>query len=315
MADLFSVITDQGVMDQAQIAAWKEGVILAASESTNFMMGSPLISQNLSVDAATASFIKFAQLTGGATLTDGVEVTSEAIVDSKATITLVEHGNVVTITDLGDVSVGGRLNLAVPELVGKNMGTYVDKYFIQKLEASSNEYTVNASGEASTTASDIITAAFFEKAYTFLRKGAIEPIVDGLYVAFIHPLVLADVRQGTSLYDWTPVNAYSGANVSNILRNEVGTYKGFKIIQSANVTTNADAGNGAVDTFHSSFMGYNALGAAWSVSKGLRPTFVSGTDKLDRFAHIGWKGTFAGALVDETASCIVTSASSLGANA
>jgi N4-gp56 family major capsid protein len=314
MADLFSVITDQGVMDQAQITLWREGVILAASEATNFMPGSPLISQSIVADGATATFLKFAQLTGGATLSDGVEVTSEAIVDSKAYATLIEHGNVVTITDMGDVSVAGRLNLAVPELVGKNMGTYVDKYFIQLLETSSNEYVTNAGGESSVTASDVITAAYFEKAYTFLRKNSIEPIMDGLYCGFIHPLVLADMRQATSIVDWTPVNAYSGANVQNILRNEIGAYKGFKLIQSANVTTNSDAGSSAVDTFHTSFFGYNALGAGWSASKGLQPTFVTGTDKLNRFAHIGWKGTFAGCLVDTNASVIVTSASAYGLN-
>lgn len=315
MADLFTVISDKGVMDQSQISLFREGVILAASEATNFYQGSPLISQSLVADGATATFIKFAQLTGGATLTDGEEVTSEAIVDSQVALTLVEHGNVVTITDLGDVSTGGRLNLAVPELVGKNMGTYLDKYFIQRLETSSNEYIVTQATEDALTAADVITPAYFEKAYTFLRKNSIESVMDGMYVGVLHPLVLADLRQGTSVVDWTPVNAYSGANVSNILKNEVGTYKGFKIIQSANVTTNANAGNANVDTFHSSFFGYNALGAAYSSSRPLRPTFVTGTDKLDRFAHIGWKGTFINGLIDTNASVIVTSASAYGLNA
>lgn len=313
MSDLFSTITDQGVMDQTQVAIYKQGVILAAQESTNFFKGSSLINQQLDVDAATASFIKFAALSGGATLTDGVEVTSEAVVDSKATATLIQHGNVVTITDMGDVSTGGRLNLAVPELVGKNMGEYVDKYFIQKLEAGSNEYTPSSTAEASLAATDIITALLFEKAYTFLRTNKIPKLVDGLYVAVIHPHVLSDIRNVAAVGDWVAVSQYQ--NSASVLRNEVGMYKGFKIIESANVTVNTDAGSSAVDTYHTSFFGYNALGAAYSVSKPLRPTFITGTDKLDRFAHIGWKGTFAGCLVDTNASVLVTTASTFGTNA
>lgn len=312
MADLFTVISDQTVMDQTQIAIYREGVILAAYENTNFMPDSPLISQRKDGDGATVNFFKFAQLTGGATLTDGVEVTSEAIVDSKAYVTMIEHGNVVTFTDMGDVSTGGRLNAAVPQLVGQNMGTYFDKYFIQLLETSSNDYVSNVGGEGAVTASDVLTSTMWEKGYTYLRAGNIAPLMDGLYCAFVHPHILADIRQASSTGDWTPVNQYS--NPTSILRNEVGTYKGFKIIQSSNVTVNADAGASAVDTYHTSLFGYNALGLGMSTSRPLQLTAIDGTDKLNRFLHLGWKGIFGGCLVDTGASCLLTAASAYGTN-
>lgn len=312
MADLFSVITDQGILDQTQVAAYQQGVILAANEMTNFTPASPLISQKQTVDAATANFFKFAQLTGGGTLTDGVEVTSEAVVDSKATATLVEHGNVITFTDMGEVSIGGRLNAAVPQLIGMNMGTYFDKYFIQTLEGSSNEYTIGGGAESGLTASNVITPAYLEKGYTFLRANKIQPLMDGLYVAVIHPHVLADLRNATSAGDWTIVSQYQG--LQTVLRNEVGIFKGFKIIQSANVTVNTDAGDSAVDTYHTSLFGYNALGLGMSQSKPLTLTIVNNTDKLNRFTHVGWKGTFASCLIDTNASCKITSASAFGTN-
>ena len=312
MADLFSVITDKGVMDQAQILKWQQGVILAAQESTNFFKGSPLISQEATTDGVSHSFIKFAALDGAGALTDGEEVTSDAVVDSKVTVTLAEYGNVVTTTDLGDVVTDGRLNLYVPELIGRDMGTYVDKYHIQLLEAGSNEYTVNSSGESSTLAANVITPTFIEKAYVFLRANNIPKIVEDYYVMVVHPHVLSDLRNATGAGSFEDVYKYLGKE--QILKNEVGKFRGFKVIESSNVTVNADAGNGTVDTYHTSFFGGNALGTAWSASRGARATMVTGTDKLDRFVHIGWKGIWAGGLIDTNASCIVTSASAFGSN-
>lgn len=312
MADLFSTITDKGVMDQSQILKWQQGVILAAQEQTNFYKGSPLISQEVTTDGVSASFIKFAQTAGSGTLTDGEEVTSTAVVDSKVTITLAEHGAVITTTDLGDVVTDGRLNAYAPELIGRDMGNYIDKYYIQLLEGSSNEYIVTQAAESSLLAANVITPTYFEKAYVFLRANNIPKVVDDSYVAVVHPHVLSDLRNATGAGSFEDVYKYLGKE--EILRNEVGKFRGFKIIESSNVTINADAGDTNVDTYHTSFFGGNALGAAWSQRVSPRATMVTGTDKLDRFVHIGWKGIFAGALVDSNASCIVTSASAFGAN-
>ena len=312
MSDLFEVVTDKGVMDQAQILTWQQGVLLAAQESTNFYKGSPLISQSADTDSVSHSFIKFAALDGAGALTDGEEVTSDAVVDSKVTVTLAEYGNVVTTTDLGDVVTEGRLNNYVPELIGRDMGTYIDKYHIQLLEAGSNEYTVNASGESSTTAGNVITPTFIEKAYVFLRANNIPKLIDDSYVMIVHPHVLSDLRNATGAGSFEDVYKYLGKE--QILKNEVGKFRGFKVIETSNVTTNSDAGSGTVDTYHTSFFGGNALGTAWSRSKSPRATMVTGTDKLNRFVHIGWKGIWAGGLIDTNASCIVTSASAFGTN-
>ena len=312
MADLFSTITDKAVMDQSQILQWKQGVILAAQEQTNFYKGSPLISQSVDTDGVSASFIKFAQTAGSATLTDGEEVTSTAVVDSKATVTLVEHGAVITTTDLGDVVTDGRLNMYAPELIGRDMGNYIDKYFIGLLEAGSNETIVTQSAETSLLAANVITPTYFEKMYTALRTANIPKIIADSYAVIMHPHVVSDLRNATGAGSFEDVHKYT--NSEPVLKNEVGKFRGFKVIESSNVSINADAGDTNVDTYHSCFFGGNALGAAWSKSVAPRATMVTGTDKLDRFYHFGWKGIFAGGLIDSNALQIVTSASAFGAN-
>lgn len=308
MADLFTVISDQGTQAAAQIEIWNEGVILAATEMAHFLPGSPLISQSAFADKAVHTFIKYAALDGGGTLTDGVEVTSDEMIDSEVNLTLAEYGNVITTTNLGHVSTGGRLNPAAAELIGRDMATTLDKTAIQVLEASTNEVTVNATSEAATTASDIITPAFVQKMYNKLRRANIpQP-----YYAIAHPDVMYDLKAGTAANTWTQVSQYT--DLETVLRNEVGMYGGFRWLESSNVTINADAGNGAVDTYHTSFIGYNALGVAVSSSVPLTTTVVSGTDKLNRFLHLGWKAILAYGLIDTNACWILTSASTVGAN-
>lgn len=314
MADLFSTLTDKAVLDVSQIELWKEGVILAAQESTNFYPGSPLISQVKDADTSVATFLKFAALSNGTSaLTDGVEVTSESVTDSEVNITLAEYGNVVTTTSLGHIVTGGRLNPAVAELIGKNMGTSIDKLAIQTLEASTNELIVTQASEAALTSSDKMTTAYMEKAYNKLRRANIPKLLGDAYVAIMHPDVVSDLRNVASAGDWVDVLKYTTPDT--VLRNEVGFFKGFRVIESSNITINTDAGAGAVDSYHSIFIGYNALGYGESTSRPPQVTAISETDKLNRFIHLGWYGVFAFGIIDSNAVWVVTSASSYGTNA
>ena len=313
MADLFTTLTDKAVLDKSQVEQWKEGVILLAKEANYFGSGSPLVTQRQDGDASIATFLKFSQLSNGSSaLTDGVEVTSESVTDAEVNLTLAEYGNVVTTTSLGHIVTGGRLNPAAAELVGQNMGTSMDKIAIAIGEAGTNEITVNASGEASTTSSDIITDTFIDKAYNKLRRANIMPLVDGLYGAVMHPDVVYDLKAATSAGDWYDLSKYTNPEIVN--RSMFTRFKGFLIYESSNVTINADAGSSAVDTYHSQFFGYNAFGYAQSASKPPSPTLVEGTDKLNRFVHLGWYGVFAYGLVDTNAHWLVTSASTVGSN-
>jgi len=308
LADLFTVISDQTTQAAAQIELWNDGVIRAATETAYFLPGSPLISQSAFADQATHTFIKYAALDGGAALTDGVEVTSDEMVDSEVQITLAEYGNVITTTNLGHVSTGGRLNPAAATLVGLDMATTLDKVAIQTLEASTNELTVNASGEASTTATDIITAAFVQKAYNKLRRANIP----GPYFAIAHPDVMYDLKAATAANTWTQVLQYTDAG--GVFANQITNFGGFNWVESSNVTINGDAGSSAVDTYHTAFIGYNALGVAVSSSVPFTTTVIGNTDKLNRFLHIGWKAILGYKIIDTNACWLVTAASTVGAN-
>ncbi len=87
---------------------------------------------------------------------------------------------------------------------------------------------------------------------------------------------------------------------------------GFRIVRDNNISVNADAGSGTVDTYHTLCMGFNALGKA--ESSPLMQKLTGPFDKLGRFVNIGyhWCGEYG--IVDQDALYIGTTASSVGAN-
>lgn len=314
MADLFEVITDKGVLNLSEIEEWAQGVIIPAIEQANFLPGSSLISQPLVGNYSVGTFIKFANTTAATTaLTDGEEITSTAITDSEVNLTVAEYGHDITVTSLGENASGARAFSGAQRLVAHNLATTVDSLAIQALEGSSKELTVNAGGEASTTANDIITPAFVQKAYNKLRRANIPPLTGGNYIAIAHPDVMYDLKAGTAANTWTEVLKYNNPEI--VLNNEVGMYGGFRWIESSNVTINADAGDAAVDTYHTSFIGYNALGMAMSAKFPIRTYMNNLNSKIPgRFTHIGWTGIFVFDTVDDNACWLVTSGSTVGAN-
>jgi len=235
--------------------------------------------------AKTISFTVYSKLTVQTTgLTEDNEMTSESMVDTAKTLTPVEYGNVVTKTNLVQLQSGGMVEPASVRLAAINMSESIEKIQIVAGEAGTNELTVNASGEASTTATDIITPVFVQKAYNKLKRSGIPEIPGtGSYIAVAHEDVLYDLKAGTASNTWTDVNKY--ADPTTVLRNEIGMYGGFRWVSSPLVTINTDAGSAAVDTYHTQFFGFNAFGYGESQAPGGR---MSLGGKLNRFVHTGW---------------------------
>ena len=134
--------------------------------------------------------------------------------------------------------------------------------------------------------------------------------IGGEYVLVAHDDVIADLREATAVGSWVDVSKY--ATPETVLRNEVGMYKGFRVVRNNDATITADAGAGAVDTYNSYVLGANALGLATSKVPGMVAT--GPFDKLARFVNLGWYGVFSYGIVDTDAVFKIVTASSKGVN-
>ena len=307
MADFTLNMTKTTDLDDGLITLFNEGIILSAQEQLIVDQFANIKEQ---AQAKTFSFTKYSNLSLSTTpLVESEDVTSVALSDTPVTITPKEYGTVVTTTKLVNLQSGGKPDRAAAILVGNNMGQTQDKLAILKLEAGTNE--VNSVAEASLTPSDILTKSLMEKAYNKLRRANIPKISGDSYVMIAHPDVISDLRNVAAAGDWVDVSKYTGA-VDRVFRNEVGFYKGFKVIENSNISVNTDAGSTTTDTYHCLCFGFNALGKA--VSESPHGVFSGPFDKLQRFVNIGWYGVFDYGIVDSNALQIITVASSFGSN-
>jgi N4-gp56 family major capsid protein len=242
------------------------------------------------------------------TLTETEDVTSEAVSDSQILIVPAEYGKAVTKTQLASLQTGGKIDLAIPTLVGKNCAQVKSKLACLALEATSNVLIMNSKTEPTLAASDIITGTQLNIVFNKLARANVPFVADGMYAAVMHDDVIHDLRQDAG---WIDVVKYQ--NAEKIFKNEVGSYRGFRIIRNNFAFAADQSGAGTVDVYKSSFFGANAFGLVESKTPAM--TMTGPFDKLGRFVNIGWHGVFKYQIIDTDAVWQLQSASSVGANA
>lgn len=302
-----TVMTTVSSLDDSIVQAYDSAFIVAAEQSD---VMSPFVTYRADIGAKSIEFPKYAKLGAFTTpLTETDDVTSTEMTDTKVLFTPAEYGGVVTVTALASLQTGGKADLAAARLVGDSVGKTQNVLAIRALEASTNVYIPGAGTEAGLVAGDVMSGTVLNRVYNKLARASIPTLADGLYVAFMHDDVIADLRANASAGDWTDVVKY--ANPETALLNEVGVYKGFRIVRNNDCAFADQTGAGTVDAYKSSFMGFNGLGLAVSKAPGM---VITQSDKLNRFVNMGWHGVMKYGIVDTDAVWTTLTSSSLGAN-
>ena len=295
-------------LDNSVIQAYDQSFIIAREQEAVL---DQFVQYRQDIGAVSIKVTKYGQLDLATTpLTEIEDVTSTAMTDSEIVITPAEYGLVVTKTKLASLQSGGKIDLAISENVGKNMGRTQDKLAVTALEASTN--LIRVGGHATDddiVVGNIMTGAAMNAVYNKLARKSIPQVQGGYYVAVLHDDVIHDLRAGAAAGDWTDVAKYT--NAMEVFSNEVGIYKGFRIVRDNHATYGDQSGAGLVDVYKSSFFGDGALGKVESLAPTI--SFTS-SDKLNRFINVGWYGVFKYQLIDTDACWQVRSASSVGAN-
>lgn len=295
-------------VDDSIVLAYDQAYLVAVGQD-NVM--DQFVSRRTQIGAKSITLPKYARLAAATTpLGETEDVTSAALSDTGIVITPLEYGNVVTRTNLASLQTGGTIDMAAAQLVGLNHGLTMDKLAINAMDASTNSYIVAGKAAGDVQAGDIVSDAFLNYFYNKLARASV-PLIDGAYVMVAHDDVIADLRNATATGSWTDVSKYSSPE--SVLRNEVGMFKGFRIVRDNNATFADQAGAGTVDLYNSYFFGFNAVGKA--TSQEGRMVATGPFDKLNRFVNLGWYEVSAFKIIDQDALWVGQCASSVGANA
>lgn len=294
-------------LDDSLVLAFEQSFLIANGQN-NVM--DQLAQTNVSIGAKSIQLTKYARLALATTpLTEDEDVARSAMSDTQILLTPAEYGNVVTTTNLASLQTGGKADLAAAQIVGINAGQTMDKLAILALN-SGNEIFAGAGSEAALAAGDVMSASFLNKMYNKLARNNV-PMINGTYVAVLHDDQIHDLRASTDAGSWVDVTKY--ALPGEALMNEVGMFKGFRILRDNNIVFGDQSGAGTVDAYRGLFLGSNALGKAVSQDMSIRVT--GPFDALGRFANVGWYTVAKYGIIDTDAAFVGVTSSSVGANA
>lgn len=265
------------------------------------------------IDAESISLPKYEQLALATTpLAEKEDVDSEALNDNKVVITPQEYGKVVTTTKLANLQTGGMADRAAARLVGINAGRTRNKLAILALDLGTQIiWGGDATGAVDLDAADTADASLLGRAFNKLARKNVPGLAGGDYFLIAHDDVIHDIREQSGPNSW--IDAHKYALPEALMRNEVGMYKGFRIIRDNLATITVDGGVGNVDIYNSYAIGFNALGEA--VSSDVTMVATGPFDKLGRFINMGWHACMNYKIIDQDALVVLKTSSSVGDNA
>lgn len=255
----------------------------------------------------TVSWAKFTQLSvtaATATLTDWVTPTETAFNATAITATPTEYGIYVNLSSmLLDTSAINFVSGAAVE-VGNNLARIVDEVVQTEVMAGTNvKYSGDATSRATLDAADTITGSDLNKAFTELQ-GKSAPMVDGYYVAILHPNVVYDLKEDTGATGFLEASKY--VNPEKMIKGEIGALNGVRIVVSPNVKTFTST----VTVYPTLVMGRGAYGVPTlnSMQAFITPRAASDSDPLAQRVKVGAKVAFVAKRLQEDAMVRIESA-------
>ena len=116
MADAYIGTT---AIDDAVITLLDKAFIVSASDN---IIIDQFADKKISLNAKSIDIVKYTKLAKvTSALTDATDPDAVAITDSKVTLTPAEYGAVCIKTELASLYSGGQVDLAVAEVVGRNL--------------------------------------------------------------------------------------------------------------------------------------------------------------------------------------------------
>jgi len=307
--------TDSTALTDTIVTAYERVALFGLRSDLTFAQTANVRPGNLTSPGTPVQWTFWTDMTAATTaLTETVDVNAVALADSTVSITPAEYGNAVLIpvkAQVDDFLVGFDQDVA--NLVAWNMVDSIDSLAQTAMDGGSNVDFVGQTTEASIVVGGVLTADEIRQKHAELMTSNAPFFAgagSGNYAAIIHPHQAYDLKGETGDGAWVAPAQY--VTVTPLMNNEMGIFAGFRFIESPRVDINDGGGSSTVDTYTAFFFGSDHLGEIESIP----PHIVIGpvTDKLRRFATVGWHTYLGFDTIREASQRKLLSASAIGAN-
>ncbi len=309
MSDAFTGTTE--LADQV-VAAYDRTAFMALRAGGVFDQFARVKPGNVTSPGSSVSFLFWADMSAATTpLAETVDVDAVALSDSLVTLTPLEHGNavLVTIRVKTDTFAMG-FDPAIANIVSYNMLDSLETLAQEAIEAGATTVTIDGGAETALTASDVMTLNKLREQVAILRGANVAPIAGSNYAVIMHPDVAYDLMTASGSTDWAAFQQRQDGQ--GWLNGEFTRAAGLSFIESSRAAISANGGASNVDTYSTYVLGQDAFGKAESIPGHIIPGPV--TDKLRRFAPLGWHAYLDYGVIRSAAARNLIAVSSIGDN-
>lgn len=241
-------------------------------------------------------------------LTEGVIPSGQTFGMTNIEATTTQHGDFVAVSDRLELEAYDDVIFGCSEEMGAVSGETYDTLTRNILVAGNSvAYAGGKTSRASLTDADVITCKLVNKTATWLKKNK-APLIDGSFVAIIHPSVAFDLREDD---EWKEFHKYNA--VDPIFKGEIGAIHGVRFVECNESKVWDVEGKKVYATL---FLGKDAYGILDPEGEGME-MIVKTKDQiggpLNQFSTIGYKFCHGAKILYQERMMRLESGSSLGA--
>ena len=241
-------------------------------------------------------------------LTEGVIPSGQTFGMTNIEATTTQHGDFVAVSDRLELEAYDDVIFGCSEEMGAVSGETYDTLTRNVLVAGNSvAYAGGKTSRASLTDADVITCKLVNKTATWLKKNK-APLIDGSFVAIIHPSVAFDLREDD---EWKEFHKYNA--VDPIFKGEIGAIHGVRFVECNEAKVWDVEGKKVYATL---FLGKDAYGILDPEGEGME-MIVKTKDQiggpLNQFSTIGYKFCHGAKILYQERMMRLESGSSLGA--
>jgi len=214
----------------------------------NLVWANPGLAEQGRFDAASdmLTFLKFPDLsstTPQTPLTEGDAPTARAITMTTVTVSTAQYGDLVDITDIAKVKAPGDVVAIASERVARTAREVMDTITRDTIFLGGTAYiqgdlvTTNAA-RSDLGSTEYLTGKDLIRLRSTMKAGNIPLFPDGYYRLYVGNNVAHDLRYDvTASVGWTEIAKYTDAGRRDLISGEIGTFNGFRIIESDTAPT------------------------------------------------------------------------------